>query len=892
MKAGLKTTPASWIKFFTTRVRGLFGKDQLELEMDEEMRFHIRMRAEENRRNGMTPEAAEREALKRFGNLGRIKEECRDIRGGGLMERLAQDLRYGLRMMLRQPGFTLVAALTLALGIGANAAIFSVVYGVMLRPLPYPEADRVAYLWGTFRGGRGGITAPDFLDWREQSQMFESLVATSSTSHTLTGNGDPERLDGARVSAGYFDTLGIRPILGRPLQTADDTFGAPRVALLSDGLWQRRFGADPEIVGKAIVLDGQPYQVVGVMPEVVRLYPTSPQLWTALALSPEEIAMTGAHMLSVIGRLKAGATWEQAQAEMDLIAKRLEEKRPHSNKAWGIGVGPLHEQLVRNLRTSLLLLLGAVGFVLLIACANIANLLLARAATRQSEMALRLALGAGRSRLFVQLLTESLLLAALGGAIGLALAVWGVQVLTHILPSDIPRLGQVTLDGTVLAFTFGLVLLTGVLFSLAPGIQASRAGLSGVMKEGGTRGSTGSAPLRLRSALVVMEVVLTMLLLVGAGLLARSFWRLQSVELGFEPSGLLTFELALPELRYPKPDEAARFYQSILERAAALPDIESVAESTHLPLGQQGFSISVFVEGRPRPEPDQIPVTFYRAASNDYFETLGIPLLAGRGFTDSDRLGAPRIGVINQAMAQKIWPGEDALGKRFTLDDDVTEPVEIVGIVGDVKHFGLDEDVRAELFVPVQQCSSGFWGWIDRSLHVVFEPRGDAGRAMDEMRGIVSSLDAELPIYNVQSLQGLVEESVAGRRTSLRLLATFAVVALLLAAVGIYGVMAYSVSQRTQEIGIRMALGAQRSDVLGLIVKQGAALTLVGIGIGVAAAFGLTRWMTSQLFGVSATDPATFAGTAFLIAGVSLLACWIPAWRAAGVDPTVALRHE
>jgi putative ABC transport system permease protein len=539
---------------------GLLRKERVEREMDEELRFHLWMRTQENLRKGLTPEEAERAALRRFGNVGRIKELCRDIRGGGLMETLVQDLRYGLRMMLRRPGFTLVAVLTLALGIGANAAIFSVVNGVLFRALPYRDPDRLMLIWETFRGRRSGVTAPNFIDWRDQNRVFEQIAASTSASLTLTGGGEPERLSGARVSGNYFELLGVQPILGRAFEAAEDQPGAAPVVLLGQGLWQRRFGADPDIVGKSVTLDGEPHVVAGVVPEVVRLLPTSAQLWRPLTLGPQELAATGSHFLRVAGRLKPEVTAERAEAEMQLIARRLEAKRPHSNTGWSVGLGPVHEQMVSGLRTSMLLSLGAVGFVLLIACANIANLLLARAVTRRGEMAIRLALGAGRARVFRQLLTERVVLAGLGGAAGLALAAAGVPVLIGILPGDIPRLGQVDVDGTVLGFTLCLVLLTGLVFSLAPGLQASQPDLHDTLKEGGRSMPAGGGRPRLRGALVVAEVALTLVLLVGAGLLARSFWRLQAVDPGFDPAGLAAFRLALPQARYPDTQQGLSFY--------------------------------------------------------------------------------------------------------------------------------------------------------------------------------------------------------------------------------------------------------------------------------------------------------------------------------------------
>lgn len=803
-----------------------------------------------------------------------------------------QDLRYGLRMLLKHKGFTAVAALTLALGIGANTAIFSVVNAVLLHPLPYREADRLMVIWETSsRNQRSSVTAPNYLDWRDQNRAFEQIAAAAGASFNLTGGGDPQRLPGARVSANYFDVLGTKPVAGRSLLLADDQHGADRVVLLSYGLWQRRFGADPHILGQAILLDGEPHVVVGVMPEAIRFQSTSAQLWKPLALSPQDLAATGSHYLRVTGRLKPGVTREQAEAELKAIATQLEAKRPHSNTGWSVAVVPLRDQLVSDVRLSLFILLGAVGFVLLIACANIANLLLARAAARRKEMAVRLALGAGRWRLFRQLVTESVILAGLGGAVGLLLALLCLEMLVALLPGNIPRLGQVGIDSTVLGFTLGIALLTGLLFGLAPGLQASKPDLQDALKESG-RATAGPDRHRLRSALVVAEVAVTLVLLVGAGLMVRSFWRLQAVNPGFNPGTVFSLQMALPESRYPEPRQTAAFYQTVLEQVTALPDVQSAALCSQLPLGSRGFGIAVFIEGRPRLGPREVPMAHYRAVSADYFRVLRIPQVAGRWFNERDREGAVRVGIINETMARRYWSGEDPLGKRFTLDDNETTPIQIVGVVRDVKHFGLEAEAGPEFFVPHQQAPALFWRWVGGSLHLVVQPRTSASSVLAGIRRAIWSTDAQLPLYNVTSLERLLAESIGMRRVYMWLLAVFAVLALLLGAVGIYGVMTYTVSQRTHEIGIRMALGAQQRDVVKLVVKQGTLLTLTGTVIGLISAFVLTRVLSSLLFGVTATDPATFAMIPLLLVAVALLACYFPARRAAKVDPMVALRYE
>jgi putative ABC transport system permease protein len=808
------------------------------------------------------------------------------------MQTLTQDLRFGARMLLKQPGFTSIAVLTLALGIGANSAIFSVVNAVLLRPLPYQDADRLVLVRETIRGQRANATAPNFTDWRAQQSVFEQIAASIGTNYNLTGNGEPERISGARVSANYFDLLGVKPVLGRVFSPAEDQHGANRIAILSHGLWERRFGGNEGIVGQTIQLDRESHVIIGVMPSTLRLQPNSAQLWTPLALSPGEMSATGSHRLQVTGRLKPGVTRETAEAEMKSIARQLEAKRPHSNTGKGVEIVPLREQIVGNVQQSLLVLLGAVGFVLLIACANVASLMLARASARQKEMAIRLALGASAWRLSRQLLTESMVLACLGGVLGLLLAVWGTDALVAILPDYIPRLGEAGIDRTVLGFTLGIALLTGVLFGLAPALQASRQDTNEVLKEGGRNAPAGTNRYRLRSALVVGEIAIALLLLVGCGLLIRSFWRLQAVDPGFNPENVATLQMALPEARYPQPGQAVAFYQSVLERIAVLPEVQSVAFSSHVPLDSRGFNISVMIEGRPPTPPQQMPTAFYRAVSADYFRVLGIPQVAGRAFTDLDRDGAARVGIINQMMAQRLWPGENPLGKRFTVDDNERTPIEIIGVVDDVKHFGLDNESGPEFFVPYQQATAAYWRFVSRSLSIIVRPRAESASALAGVRRAIWSVDSELPLYRVTTLEQLLSNSIAMQRVYMALLVGFAFIALLLAVVGIYGVMSYIVTQRTHEIGIRMALGAHTRDVLKLMIRQGMTLTMIGVVIGLLSAFALTRFMSNLLFGIGATDPVTFAVIAVLLAGVALLSCYLPARRAAKVDPMVALRCE
>ncbi len=808
------------------------------------------------------------------------------------METLWQDLKYGARQLARNPGFTIVAVLTLALGIGANTAIFSVVNAVLLRPFPYREADRVMVVVETLNNRRGGVTAPNFVDWREQNTVFEKMGAATGASFNLTGEGDPERLPGALISADYFPVLGVQPILGRLFLPEEDRPEANRVVLLSHALWQRRYGAAPTILGQTVVLDREPYTVVGVMPRALELTPGSSRLWVPLALGPRELSATGSHTLRVIARLKAGVSPERADAEMKTIAKGLEQKRPWSNTGWSVTLIPLPEQLVGNVRSSLLILLAAVGFVLLIACANVANLLLARAAERHKEMGIRIALGARRWHLLRQLLVESVLLFGVGAAVGLLFAYWGLDALSAGLPDTTPRLTQSSIDLTVLAFTLAVSVLTGVLFGLAPGLQASKTDPNDSLKEGARSPGHSPGRRRLRNSLVVSEVAASLVLLIAAGLLAKSFWLLHAVEPGFNPANLKSFQVSLPEARYPKPTQVVAFYQRVLDNVAALPGVDSAALASNIPLADSGFSLSVMLEGQPALPPDQTPTTFYRAVSNDYFRVMGIRQLRGRSFSVDDREGAVRVGIVNQTMATRLWPGQEALGQRFRLDDNGQTPVEVVGVVADVRHFGLDSDPRSELFIPYTQAPPIYWDWANRSLNLVVRQKAESAALASAVRGAIWSVDGDLPVYNVTSLDEVLEESVSTERVYTVLLSAFGVVALALAVIGVYGLMAYSVTQRTHEIGLRVALGARPRNILALIVSQGLVLVALGVGVGFAAAFGLTRFLGALLFGVSTTDALTFISVAVLLVLVALLACYLPARRAMRVDPMTALRYE
>ena len=813
------------------------------------------------------------------------------------METLFKDFRYGVRMLMKRPGFTAVAIIALALGIGANTAIFSVVNAVLLKPLPFSDPDRLMKVYETdkHRGvTQGSASYPDFADWRDQNHVFERIAAFHDSSYILTGGDDAVRFQGAVVSADLFALLGVTPILGRTFLPEEDKPGdSGRVVMLSHGLWQRQFNSDPNILGRSLTLDGMNYSVVGVMPAGFK-FPIGNEpveLWTTFAVESQGTdAMTaqrGAHYLKVIARLKPDVTISQAQAEMDTIASRLEQQYPDENSHRGVYVVGALEDLVGDVRPALFILLSAVGCVLLIACANVANLLLARATTRHKEMAIRAALGASRMRVVRQLLTESVMLALVGGALGLLVALWGTDLLVVLSGDDIPRATEIGLDGGVLLFTLAVSVLTGVIFGLVPAIQSSRPDLSESLKEGG-RGSTEGARRNLiRSALVVFEVAIAIVLLVGAGLLIESLRRLQKINPGFDSKNVLTLRMGLPDVKYTTEKQVA-FYRELLERINALPGVARASSVLPLPLSGDRVRTTFETEGRPIAQGD-LPTAELRAIGLDYFRAMAIPLVKGRDFTARDDGKAPSVIIVNSAFAEKFFPGEDPIGKHIkpgiSFDEDEPPMREIVGVVGNVRHLKLDAAEEAEFYAPHAQIPFDSMTLVVKSDK---DPRGLVGAIQQEVR----AMDKDLPVFDIKTLDDYVSAAVAQPRFNTLLLAIFAGLALVLTAVGLYGVMSYSVAQRTHEIGIRMALGAQASDVLKLVVSQGMLLTLIGVAIGLSAAFALTRLMASLLYGVSATDPATFAIVAATLSAVAFLACYIPARRAMKVDPMIALRYE
>jgi putative ABC transport system permease protein len=805
-------------------------------------------------------------------------------------------------MLLKRPGFTIVAVITLALGIGANTAIFSVVNGVLLRALPYPEPQQLLMVWSNRPGLQAQtdltdspVSAADFVDWRNQNQAFAQLAALHTRALNLTDRGEPELLGGIRASANLFSLLGVEARLGRTFLPEEDQPGS-RVVLISHGLWQRRFGADPKLVGQTLTLNDESHTVVGILPPDFQFprrgelpagyqFPRRVEVYLPLALTPDQAGNRGRHYLAVVGRLKPQVTIRQAQAEMDGLAQRLQQQYPQSNTGKGVRLAALHEQVVGKARPALLVLMGAVGFVLLIACANVANLMLARAGARRKEMAIRAALGAGRGRIIRQLLSESVLLAIVGGGLGWFLALWGVELLLAVGPSNLPRLEEVGLDHGVFIFTLLISLATGLLFGLAPALAASRLDLNEALKEG-TRGSAVGGSHHLRRLLVVAEIALSLVLLIGAGLLVRSFSQLLSVDAGIDTRNVLTLDILLPRAKYAGPQQTA-FFEQVVERVRSLPGVESAGAVYPLPLsgGQEGAGFSI--EGQPPPAPGELRTAGPRWVSPDYFKVMGISMLRGRAITAQDGGDAPRVVVINEAMKRRFWPNEDPLGKRisFLTTDGTPDWREIVGVVKNIRHTALDSEPQPEMYFPFSQFPLPF-------MTIVVRTASDPLSLVPAARNQVMAVDKDQPISNIHTMEELLAISVSQRRFNMLLLITFAVVALALASVGIYGVMSYTVAERTHEIGLRMALGAQRRDVIRLVISQGMMLAGIGVGIGLVCAFAMTRMMSSLLFGVGATDPLTYALIAALLSSVALLACYLPARRATKVDPMVALRYE
>jgi putative ABC transport system permease protein len=802
-----------------------------------------------------------------------------------------QDLRYGFRTLLRNPGFCAVAILALALGIGPNTAIFTMVNAVLLKPLPVPEPNRVVMIWGTLlKSGfdQMPVSAADYLEWQKQARSFDAMSAAFAIPEfglNVSGAGDPERVSAALASKEFLPALGIKPIAGRNFLPEEDRPGGPPAVMVSHALWQRRFHSDPAAIGRILTIDGIPRTVVGVVPHELGEM-VAADLWLPTAINPNDPERRN-HQFGIVARLKSGVTLAEARAEMNVIARRLESAYPATNTGWGVTLFPMAEMFTGRIRPVLLILLGAVGLLLLIACANLANLLLARAATREKEIAIRGALGAGRLRLIRQLLTESLVLALTGGALGLTLASYGVRLMRGIVPDMFPMLQHMSVDVPVLAFTFGISILTGLLFGLVPAWRSSHTDLNTTLKEAAGRSESAGGSHRIRSFLLAGEVALAVLLSVSAGLLLRSFVRVTEVNPGVRTANILTMNLSLPEVKYDTPLKRAAFYKDLIERLDALPGVRSAGAVLFLPLrvsilsfriGVNGFQI----QGRPPLPPDQRPLADYRTATPGYFSTMGIALRKGRLFDQHDDQDAKRVALVNEAMVRKHFAHEDPLGQHLVMG----APVEIVGVVADAKLYGLDAPVEPAVYVPHAQQSSDF------AMAIVVRTGSDPPAMASAVRREIAKLDPEQPISNVRTMEKVLSDSLMLRRASMLLLTVFASLALTLATVGIYGLTAYSVSRRTHEIGLRVALGASQPQILRLVVGRGLVTSLIGAAIGVAAAFELTRGLSGMLYGVTATDPLVFAGVPLLLIAVSVLASYVPARKATRIDPLVALRYE
>ncbi|MGH9711693.1 MAG: ABC transporter permease [Candidatus Acidiferrales bacterium] len=820
------------------------------------------------------------------------------------METIWQDLRYGFRMLRRSRGFTVVAVLTLAVGIGANAAIFSIINTVLLRPLPFPDSSRIALVWDTDpnRNVYRGVASPaEFLDWRAQSHVFEELSAWRTWFYTLTGTGEPEQVWGAHASANFFRLFGVTPALGRDFLPEEERPGHEQVVIISNGIWQRRYGGAPGIIGRSILVDDKPYTVVGVLPRGFSLFGTTRQfdLWMPFAFDGAQLNRAN-HSVITFARLRKGVTYAQAQAEMETIVARLKKQYPGVDQENGVRVVRFRDDLSRGLKPALLVLLGAVGFVLLIACANVANLMLARAATREREIAVRATLGAGRRRILRQLLTESVLLALIGGALGLLVAFGGLHLLRAAFPpeggyAEIPHAEWIGVDGAVLAFTFAVSLLTGIIFGFAPAIQISRSELFESLKEG-SRGSTGGRRSQfVRSSLVVAEIALSLILLIGAGLLIRSFFLLMSENLGFNPSNVLTMQVWLPESHYASGPPLINFYQRVIEKVAAQPGVKSASAVNFLPLSGWGDFCNFDIAGRAAPPPDEPFTAQYRVMDWRYLQTMNIPLKEGRDFSSGDGPDTQGVVLVNEALAHRYWPHEDPIGKQIRIHFPETRSpwqpatrdswLTIVGLVQDVREWEWGEEKVGQVYLLYTQNPS-------RIMRLVVRANGDPSALTASVRHAIESVDSNQPVTEIRTMDEFLAAAVAQRRLSMLLLGCFAAIATILAAVGIYGVMAYGVTQRSHEIGIRMALGAEPGDVLRMIVVDGMRLAVIGLFLGIVGSTIATRYLENQLYGVKSTDPVTFVGVVLGLAIVAVAACYFPARRATRVDPLTALRYE
>jgi putative ABC transport system permease protein len=807
------------------------------------------------------------------------------------MSTFMQDIRYGLRTMMKTPGFTIIAIIAIALSIGANTMIFSCVNALLLRPFSFGNLDRLMMVWESNpQAGftRGSVSAANFTDWRDQNQVFEQMAAFSDRSFNLTDGDKPERVEGTLVTPGFFEALDTKAQVGRTFLKEEGETGREQVMVIKHSYWERRFNSDPQVVGRQITLNGLAYTIVGVMPPGFDFPQGGAQLWIPLAFDAKQQNLRGNHYLKVLGLLKPGVTLEQAQAEMKTIASRQEQQYPETNAGRSTYLETLAASYSRGSRQYLIVLMGAVAFVLLIACANVANLLLARGAARQKEIAIRMALGASRVRLIRQLLTESLLISLAGGAIGLLLSVWGIEFISQGIPPNftkyIPGWQKLGLDSTVFMFTLGLSILTGIVFGLVPAFQATKTNLNESLKEGGRTSGGGMGRSRMRSLLVVSEMALSLVLLIGAALMIRSFIELVKVDPGFKATNVLTMEMGLTRSKYPEESQRINFYTQLLQRLEGLPGAQKVGAINYLPVSGNSSSSSFTIEGRPEPEKGKEPLADYRVVTTQLFDALGIPLTKGRSFTEQDTKDSPRAIIINETLARRYFAGEDPVGRRLSFSKE-EKPWEIVGVAGDLSESDLEDEKEPGVYVPYLQDP---WWTMNLAIRTSNDPLLLATAVQKE----ILAVDKDQPVYNIRTMEQVLNERIAPKRLAMVMLAFFALVALVLASVGLYAVISYSVMQRTHEIGIRMALGAQGSDILKMVVGQGLILTLTGTALGLLGAFAMTRAMSQILYGVTATDPLTFAGVTLLLSLVAFLASYIPARRATKVDPMIALRYE
>ena len=882
------------------RLRALFRRKSVETELDEELRFHLERQAEKYVRAGLDREEARHRARLEFGGYEQVKEEYRDARGVSLIETLARDVRYGFRALRSNPGFSTVAILTLALGIGANTAIFSVIDSVLLRPLPYADPDRLVMVWESLpgRNPHNTVSPPDFLDWGSRNSVFSGMAALFDQRANLTGNGQPQEVVLQDVTANFFSILGVNPILGTGFTAENGQPGHDDVLVLSCGFWKERYGGDSSIIGKTITLNGHPLMVVGVAPEGFdwfikdsSLTGAKPQMWTPWII-PQAFhdRKNVGRFMTVAARLKPGATVQQARVQMNTIAAQIAQEYPDFNGHWGANVVPVREQISGDLRPALWILLGAVGFVLLIACANVSSLLLARAAARERELAIRTAIGASRWRIAFQLLTESVLLAVMGGSVGVALAIWGTNVLLAANPRNLLDLRSVSVDLRLLAFAVGSTLLAGLIFGFLPSFISAHASIAETLKEGGRGSSAGKGRGTARSAFVVLQMCLALVLLAGSGLLIRSFIRLVGVDPGFAASHLLTFKVTLPRLKYGTDAKCQAFFQELLPRLSHLPGVRSVTMNSYPPFTGLGAATGVRLLSQPPRSLKDLPDAEVRVVGPNYFSTMEVPLRAGRTFSEDELSQARHVAIINQAFADKYMSGTNPLGQKAvifmkSLEESGNPSSEIIGVVGDVRQMGLDTPGEPTVYWPYPEL-------VYSGMTILVRTSNDPLALVPAVRNELQQMDPEQPMAAVATMDQLLGESLERSRFTMLLLAIFAAMALLLASVGIYGVIAYGVTQRTQEFGIRIALGARRSDVLRLVLGQGTRLALLGIGLGIIFALALSKFLGTLLYGITPTDPLTFGAVALLLTLVALVACFVPAHRATRVDPIEALRYE